>query len=156
MLATCNAYRAHRHGSESPYPGSTPGLNPCKHLSWLACGPWRHSYKQTTVNSTTHKQQFTPTRKLHKTPRHKRKINSGPNHYNVTGRIWAIDGSSFLFYFGDCGQPFHTTDQSLKTEAKYSAVLTGTVHAAVESAAVSARVSVVVLSCLWVRSALLG
>ena len=41
MLATCNAYRAHRHGSESPYPGSTPGLNPCKHLAWLACGPWR-------------------------------------------------------------------------------------------------------------------
>ena len=39
MLATCNAYRAHRHGSESPYPGSTPGLNPCNHLAWLACGP---------------------------------------------------------------------------------------------------------------------
>ena len=29
---TCDAYRAHRHGSESPYPGSTPGLNPCNHL----------------------------------------------------------------------------------------------------------------------------
>ena len=28
MLATCNTYRANRHGSESPYPGSTPGLNP--------------------------------------------------------------------------------------------------------------------------------
>ena len=41
MLATCNAYSAHRHGSESPYPGSTPGLNPCNHLAWLACGPWR-------------------------------------------------------------------------------------------------------------------
>ena len=41
MLATCNAYRAHRHGSESPYPGSTPGLNPFNHLAWLACGPWR-------------------------------------------------------------------------------------------------------------------
>ena len=26
-------YRAHRHGSESPYPGSTPGLNPCNHLA---------------------------------------------------------------------------------------------------------------------------
>jgi hypothetical protein len=36
-----NAYRAHRHGSESPYPGSTPGLNPCNHLAWLAYGPWR-------------------------------------------------------------------------------------------------------------------
>ena len=24
MLATCDVYRAHRHGSESPYPGSTP------------------------------------------------------------------------------------------------------------------------------------
>jgi hypothetical protein len=23
----------------SPYPGSTPGLNPCNHLAWLACGP---------------------------------------------------------------------------------------------------------------------
>ena len=22
-------------------PGSTPGLNPCNHLAWLACGPWR-------------------------------------------------------------------------------------------------------------------
>ena len=41
MLATWNVYRAHRHGSESPYPGSTPGLNPCNHLAWLACGPWR-------------------------------------------------------------------------------------------------------------------
>jgi hypothetical protein len=41
MLATCNVYRAHRHGSESPYPGSTPGLNPCNHLAWRACGPWR-------------------------------------------------------------------------------------------------------------------
>ena len=41
MLATCNTYRAHRHRSESPYPGSTPGLNPCNHLAWLACGPWR-------------------------------------------------------------------------------------------------------------------
>ena len=30
---TCDAYRAHRHGSESPYPGSTPGLNPCNHLA---------------------------------------------------------------------------------------------------------------------------
>ena len=38
---TCNAYRAHRHGSESPYPGSTPGLNPCNHLTWLVGGPWR-------------------------------------------------------------------------------------------------------------------
>ena len=28
MLATCDAYRAHRHGSESPHPGSTRGLNP--------------------------------------------------------------------------------------------------------------------------------
>jgi len=31
MLATCNMYRAHRHGSESPYPGSTrvnPGSEP--------------------------------------------------------------------------------------------------------------------------------
>ena len=26
---TCDAYRAHRHGSESPHPGSTAGLNPC-------------------------------------------------------------------------------------------------------------------------------
>ena len=42
---TCNAYRAHRHGSESPYPGSTPGLNPCNHLTWLVGGPWRtHRY----------------------------------------------------------------------------------------------------------------
>ena len=22
-------------------PGSTPGLNPCNHLAWQACGPWR-------------------------------------------------------------------------------------------------------------------
>ena len=45
MLATCDAYRAHRHGSESPYPGSTPGLNPCNHLARQACGPWRtHRY----------------------------------------------------------------------------------------------------------------
>ena len=33
MLATCDAYRAHRHGSESPHPGSTPGLIPCNHLA---------------------------------------------------------------------------------------------------------------------------
>ena len=42
---TCNAYCAHRHGSESPHPGSTPGLNPCNHLARQACGPWRtHRY----------------------------------------------------------------------------------------------------------------
>ena len=33
MLARWNAYRAHRHGSESPYAESTPGLNPCNHLA---------------------------------------------------------------------------------------------------------------------------
>jgi hypothetical protein len=49
MLATCNVYRAHRHGSESPYPGSTPGLNPCNHLAWRACGPWR-THKHNTYN----------------------------------------------------------------------------------------------------------
>ena len=49
MLATCNVYRAHRHGSESPYPGSTPGLNPCNHLAWQACGPWR-THKHNTYN----------------------------------------------------------------------------------------------------------
>ena len=27
--------------SRHPYPGSTLGLNPCNHLAWLACGPWR-------------------------------------------------------------------------------------------------------------------
>ena len=37
MLATCDVYRAHRHGSESSHPGSTPGLNPCNYLAWL----WR-------------------------------------------------------------------------------------------------------------------
>ena len=45
VYATCNVYRAHRHGSESPHPGSAgqrPGLNPCnQHLAWQACGPWR-------------------------------------------------------------------------------------------------------------------
>ncbi len=50
MLATCNVYRAHRHGSESPYPGSTPGLNPCNHLAWRACGPWR-THKHNTYNN---------------------------------------------------------------------------------------------------------
>ena len=30
MLATCDAYRAHRHGSESPHPGSEPS---CNHLA---------------------------------------------------------------------------------------------------------------------------
>jgi hypothetical protein len=49
MLATCNVYRAHRHGSESPYPGSTPGLNPCNHLAWRACGLWR-THKHNTYN----------------------------------------------------------------------------------------------------------
>ena len=38
--------RSQTRTSESPlYPGSTPGLklplNPCNHLAWLACGPWR-------------------------------------------------------------------------------------------------------------------
>ena len=37
ILATCDVYRAHRHGSESSHPGSTPGLNPCNYLAWL----WR-------------------------------------------------------------------------------------------------------------------
>ena len=49
MLATCNVYRAHRHGSESPYPGSTPGLTPCNHLAWRACGLWR-THKHNTYN----------------------------------------------------------------------------------------------------------
>ena len=35
----CDVYHAHRHGSESPHPGSTPGLNPFNHLAWQACGP---------------------------------------------------------------------------------------------------------------------
>ena len=52
MLATWNACRAHRHGSESPYPGSTPGLNPCNHLAWLACGPWR-THKHNTYDHVT-------------------------------------------------------------------------------------------------------
>ena len=51
MLATCNAYRAHRHGSESPYPGSTPGLNPCNHLAWLACGPLADTQTQLHTGS---------------------------------------------------------------------------------------------------------
>jgi hypothetical protein len=42
MLATCNVYRAHRHGSESPYPRSTLGLNPCNHLAWRACPKGKH------------------------------------------------------------------------------------------------------------------
>ena len=60
MLATCDVYRAHRHGSESPYPGSTPGLNPgattspgrrvdrgghrdtTHTYSHVACGLWQH------------------------------------------------------------------------------------------------------------------
>ena len=49
MLATCDVYRAHRHGSESPHPGSTPGLNPCNHLTWLVGGPWR-THKHNTYS----------------------------------------------------------------------------------------------------------
>ena len=30
MLATCDEYRAHRHGSESPHPGSTPFTQPAR------------------------------------------------------------------------------------------------------------------------------
>ena len=58
MLATCNVYRAHRHGSESPYPRSTLGLNPCNHLAWRACGPWR-THKHNTYNHLhVHGQKF--------------------------------------------------------------------------------------------------
>ena len=46
---TCDAYRAHRHGSESPHPGSTAGLNPCNHLARQACGPWR-THKHNTYS----------------------------------------------------------------------------------------------------------
>ena len=45
-FTTCTA---HRHGSESPYPRSTLGLNPCNHLAWRACGPWR-THKHNTYN----------------------------------------------------------------------------------------------------------
>ena len=58
MLTTCDAYRAHRHGSESPYPGSTPGLNPCNHLARQACGPWRtHRHKTYMQTHRLHKRQ---------------------------------------------------------------------------------------------------
>ena len=48
---TCDAYRAHRHGSELPYPGSTPGLNPCNHLARQACGPWRTHKHNTYIQA---------------------------------------------------------------------------------------------------------
>ena len=51
MLATCDVYRAHRHGSESPHPGSTPGLNPCNHLTRQACGPWRTHRHNTYIQA---------------------------------------------------------------------------------------------------------
>ena len=51
MLATCDVYRAHRHGSESPHPGSTPGLNPCNHLTRQACGPWRTHRHNTYIQT---------------------------------------------------------------------------------------------------------
>ena len=51
MLATCDVYRAHRHASESPHPGSTPGLNPCKHLTRQACGPWRTHRHNTYIQA---------------------------------------------------------------------------------------------------------
>ena len=56
MLATCDVYRAHRHGSESPHPGSTPGLNglnPCNHLTRQACGPWR-THRHNTYSTYKH------------------------------------------------------------------------------------------------------
>ena len=54
MLATCDVlYRAHRHGSESPHPGSTPGLIPCNHLARQACGPWRTHRHNTYMRSVT-------------------------------------------------------------------------------------------------------
>ena len=54
MLATCDVYRAHRHGSESPHPGSTPGLNPCNHLARQACGPWRTHRHNTYIVTYKH------------------------------------------------------------------------------------------------------
>ena len=64
---TCDAYRAHRHGSESPYPGSTPGLNPCNHLARQACGPWPFTGKvfistPRTPDRRTHRCKFNTAR----------------------------------------------------------------------------------------------
>ena len=39
--ATRTALTDTEDGSESPYPGANPGLNPCNHLTWLVGGPWR-------------------------------------------------------------------------------------------------------------------
>ena len=55
MLATCDVYRAHRHGSESSHPGSTPGLNPCNHEPprlAVACGPWRTHRHNTYIEQS--------------------------------------------------------------------------------------------------------
>ena len=55
---TVASFSCSRHGTRAAltdtvqsraYPGSTPGLNPCNHLAWLACGPWR-THKHNTYD----------------------------------------------------------------------------------------------------------
>ena len=81
MLTTCDAYRAHRHGSESPHPGSTPGLNPCNHLARQACGPWRTHRHKTYIQ--TYHQRRQGELMIHRNPRAARPHQRG--HHRAEG-----------------------------------------------------------------------
>ena len=90
MLTMCDVYRAHRHGSESPHPGSTPGLNPCKyHLARQACGPWRTHRHNTYIQA--HRQRRHEELMIHRIRRAAQPRRRGHHRAGGAGAV-AVDG----------------------------------------------------------------